>query len=247
MSRETRLLIDGAGWEERLALIPIERFTREMEKALAGYNPVRFFSMMLEAGIGACYLPELFNMPKIPAGPLEHHPEGDLFSHSCQVLERVACRTDDPIARFCAFFHDLGKLATAPALYPKHHGHDEAGFDMAALFCDRLKLPGSWKKALAWTNRLHNNANKWEELRDSTRIRMAEQAIKGGISEILALVSAADRPRPAAMPGWETALKAARMSTEELGIPPLQLEMMAPENRGAFILQKRIEALRKRG
>lgn len=245
MSSTAEKLVAGENWEEQLSITPIERFAREMQKALAGAEPVQFFRRMHELEIGTGYLPELFRMDRIPAGPVEHHPEGDLFTHACQVLERTAAMTADPLARFCALFHDLGKLATDPALYPKHHGHDEAGFTLAPGFCDRLKLPTAWKRALAWTNRLHNSANKWEELRDSTKIRMAELAIKGGIEEILPLVSAADRPRSPVMPGWETALKVARMTVEELGVAPLQLEMMSPEKRGEFILQKRIEALRK--
>ena len=245
MATETESLIMGRDWEETLKAIPVERFMREMLKALETREPGGFFRKMLELNVGRNFLPEIFKMAVIPAGPIEHHPEGDLFIHSCQVVERISMTTCDPLARFCAFFHDLGKLATDPALYPKHHGHDEAGFGMAHVFCDRLKLPASWKRALAWTNRLHNNANKWEELRDSTKIRMAEQAVKVGIAEILPLVSAADRPRSPAMPDWEATLRAVRMTTEELGIAPLQLEMMDPGKKTALILQKRVEQLRK--
>lgn len=244
MTPGTEKLIRSKRWNERLEVIPTERFTREMQKALRGAEPARFFRQMLNLNVGKCYLPELFRMPQIPAGPVEHHPEGDLFTHSCQVLERVAAITAEPLARFCAFFHDLGKLSTDPALYPKHHGHDDAGFDTAPGFCDRLKLPTEWKRALAWVNRLHGNVNKWEQLRDSTKIRMAEQAIKAGIAEILPLVAVADKPGNQMSDGWNRALQIAAMTTGELGIDPLQLEMMKPETRGEFILQKRIEAFR---
>ena len=244
MTRDTEMLITSTCWDARLKTIPMERFSREMQKALAGVEPVRFFSRMLEMQVGESYLPEISRMVSIPAGPVEFHPEGDLFTHSCQVLERVSMMTSDPLARFCAFFHDLGKLATKPALFPKHHGHDEAGFDMASRFCDRLKLPLSWKKGLAWTNRMHGNANRWDELRDSTRIRMAEQAIKAGIAGILPLVAAADKPGGEVNKGWDVAVSVAKTSSDELGIATLQLEMMAPEARGSFILQKRVEMLR---
>jgi tRNA nucleotidyltransferase (CCA-adding enzyme) len=245
MTRTTENLIHSYSWDNRLEEIPVERFTREMQKAMAGTCPVRFFTRMLELHVGAGYLPELFRIPAIPAGPLQHHPEGDLFSHCCQVLERMSLLSTDPLARFCAFFHDLGKLATNSDHYPKHHGHNEAGIEIARQFCDRLKLPATWKRALAWTNGLHGHANRWEELRDATKIRMAEQAVKAGIVEILPLVSAADKPRSHVMPGWETAIRVAGMNAEELGIAPLQLEMMKPENRGAFILQKQVEVYRK--
>ncbi len=88
---------------------------------------------MLHHRIGEYYLPELFSMPNIPAGPLQYHPEGDLFTHSMQVMQRVAAKSPDPLARFCGFFHDLGKLSTDPTLYPKHHGHDNG----RAGYCSR--------------------------------------------------------------------------------------------------------------
>ena len=62
---------------------------QEMIKALALPKPEQFFELMLEYNIGAAFLPELFRMPDIPAGPLEHHPEGDLFTHAAHVLQRV--------------------------------------------------------------------------------------------------------------------------------------------------------------
>jgi tRNA nucleotidyltransferase (CCA-adding enzyme) len=244
MMRDTEKLIRTELWDEKLGAIPVERFSREMQKALAGKDPLRLFRRMLELKVGTNYLPEIFRMATIPAGPIEHHPEGDLFTHSCQVLERVSTMTSDPLARFCAFFHDLGKLATEPSLHPKHHGHDDIGFKMAPEFCERLKLPTSWKNALACTNKLHGIANRWDELRDATKIRVAQQAIKAGIVETLPMVSVADKPGNQMLTGWDSAIRIAKMTTEELGIAPIQLEMIAKKNRGDFILQKRVEMLR---
>ena len=245
MTAETEELIRQQDWASRFSTMPIERFRDEMLKALAGTTPERFFELMIGFSAGAEFLPELFRIPAIPAGPLEHHPEGDLLTHSVQVLQRVAVITDDPLARFCAFFHDLGKLDTDPALYPKHHGHDTAGFKMAESFCNRLCLPTRYRKALAWISRLHGSANKWDELRDSTKIQMAEQAIKAGIVEILPLVSAADKPGNMPMSGWDKAVKIAEMNTRELDIDQDKLESMPIENRPSFILQKRVVAFRR--
>ncbi len=194
ISPDAEALIRCRGWEEDLARMPVERFSREMLKALQGDCPARFFQLMIETQVGAGLLPELFRMPQIPAGPLQHHPEGDLFTHSMQVLERVSAASDSPLARFCAVFHDIGKLSTDPQNYPKHHGHDEAGFKTAEEFCRRLALPADYGRALAWTSRLHGNANRLAELRPSTRIRIASQAARGGIAELLPLISAADKP-----------------------------------------------------
>jgi tRNA nucleotidyltransferase (CCA-adding enzyme) len=244
MSSETATLIMNQAWPDSLSCMPVERFSNEMLKALAGNIPERFFQRMIECGIGREFLPEIFLMPAIPAGPLEHHPEGELFTHSVQVLQRVAAVTNEPMARFCAFFHDLGKLTTDPALYPKHHGHDDAGFEMAVEFCNRLCLPSTYRKALASVCRLHGKANKWEELRDSTKVKMAEQAIKAGIVDILPLVSAGDKPGGVPMVDWDDAVRVVGMNTRELGIDQDKLEAMPIENRASYILQKRVDVLR---
>jgi tRNA nucleotidyltransferase (CCA-adding enzyme) len=245
MTPETEEFIRRDNWSQKLQAIPVERLSREMMKALGSREPGRFFQQMLAFGVGRDWLPELFRIPQIPAGPPEHHPEGDLFTHSMQVLERAVDMTDDPLARFCAFFHDIGKLATDPTTYPKHHGHDEAGFRLAVDFCTRLCLPATHRKALSWTSLLHTRMNTWDELRDSTKIRTAEQAVKAGISSILPVVAMADKPGSMAPRGWEQALEVAAMSTAEVGIDVERLSAMPTENRSSFILQKRVEMLRR--
>jgi tRNA nucleotidyltransferase (CCA-adding enzyme) len=237
-------LIREREWSDELARVPMERFSREMLKSCAGSRPERFFLAMLEFSVGAEYLPELFRMPCIPAGPLEHHPEGDLLTHSIQVLQRVAGRCDDPLARFCAFFHDIGKLATDPARYPRHHSHDRAGADLARDLCTRLRLSARYRTALAGISRLHMTFNRWDELRDGTRVKTAEQAVKGGIAEILPLVSVADKAESEEPAGWLRAVGVVRMTTAELGLDQRRLETMLPAIRADLILQKRIEKFR---
>lgn len=242
---ETIQRISEAGWEERFATIPVERFSRELIKALEKPDPACFFTSMVSQQVGRAYLPELFRMQDVPAGPLQYHPEGDLLTHSLQVMQRVVARTDDPLARFCGLFHDLGKLSTDPALYPKHHGHDEAGFEPARQLCTRLRLPAAWQKALAWSCRLHTKANNWDELRSSTQIRLALNATKSGITEILPLVSAADKPDGSGMAGWETVLQVLAMTTEQLGIDQESFEQMPVHHRANHILHFRIGRLRQ--
>ena len=244
MVPETAQLIQQQDWSAQLACLPVERFSREMIKALAANRAERFFELMIQYRLGTDWLPELFRMPDIPAGPLQHHPEGDLLTHCLQVLQRVAAVTPDPLTRFCAFFHDIGKLSTDPALYPKHHGHDEAGFKLALNLCKQLCLPAEWGRALAWTSRLHGKLNRWPELRDATRLRIADQAHKAGISRILPVVSAADKPGNSTPEQWFQVLEVATMNSAQLGIGRDQLEAMQVQHRPDFILQQRIRLLR---
>lgn len=244
MTPECELLLRERDWNRELSYIPVERFSREMLKALEKQEPERFFQCMLEMESGQGYLPELFRMPQIPAGPPIHHPEGDLFTHSIQVLQRVSASSCDPLTRFCALFHDIGKLATSPALYPKHHGHDQAGFEMVVEFCRRLRLPSNYGKALSWVSRLHGTFNLWDQLRDSTKLRVADLAIKAGITDILPLVAAADKAGGSEPGEWRDMLRIAGMSSADLGINQQELERLQPSKRTDHILQKRVETFR---
>jgi tRNA nucleotidyltransferase (CCA-adding enzyme) len=233
-------------WKEDFQQVPVERFSQEMLKALGKNDPCRFFQRMLHFRVGEQYLPEIFRMPSVPAGPLEHHPEGDLFTHAMQALERMAAQSPEPKARFCALFHDLGKLATPEDLYPRHHGHEDAGARAAEEFCKRLRLPLTLQRALQATCRLHGNGNRWIELRESTKIRVALGAIKGGIASILPLVVASDSG--GGMPGWEETLIVASMNARDLGIDPslFQNPEFPPEKCQQLIMQRRVEELRRR-
>ena len=240
---EAQAAITERYWSDDMCLVPVERFSREMLKALTKSDPCRFFRLMLQFHIGRGCLPEIFRMPDVPAGPLQHHPEGDLFSHSLQVLERMARRSTDAKARFCALFHDLGKLSTPKDQYPKHHGHDAAGASAAAAFAKRLRLSAEWQRALQAASRLHTTANRWQELRDATRIRLALDAMKGGIAPFLPLLVAADCG--GAVPGWEQTLRVASLNAAQLGIDPAIFLNAEPEKCQQIIMQQRVRELAK--
>lgn len=246
LTEESTTLIARQDWSARLAALPAERFSRELLRALAAANPVRFFERMLQFGIGQHWLPELFRMPQVSAGPLEHHPEGDLLSHSLQVLQRATYQTPDPLTRFCALFHDLGKLQTPPDLYPHHHGHDQAGASLAVELCNRLRLPARYRRALAGVNRLHTTMGLWDTLRDSTRLRLAQQANKAGISTILPLVSQADKPnRAVTLQHWQRYCAISSHSATQLGISPEQIAALQSLALRNLILDRQVQIVRQ--
>jgi tRNA nucleotidyltransferase (CCA-adding enzyme) len=245
IAKESEALVSHQDWTQALIALPVERFSRELLKALATFNPVRFFERMLQFRLGQHWLPELFRMPQVPAGPPGHHPEGDLLSHSLLVLQRAADQTPDPLSRFCAFFHDLGKLQTAPDQYPRHHGHDQAGGALAVELCNRLRLPASYRRALAGVNRLHTTIGLWDTLRWATRLRLAQQAQKAGVADLLPLVAQADKPDAAPSAGqWQLCLEITGLTTAELGINQQQLRTLHPQALRDLILDRRIQVLR---
>lgn len=243
---DTIRMIGERPWGRSKADIPIQRFSCEMIEALGKPEPQRFFRCMIKMNIGSELLPELFRMQHIPAGPPDKHPEGDLLSHSLQVMQHMVSKSLDPLARFCAMFHDLGKLETDPALYPKHYDHHHAGQQVAGKFCDRLGLPTSWKIALMGVCRLHTTTNNWHLLRDATKLRLAEQATKLGINVILPLVSAADKSDDKVIEGWNEAVRTIKMDPSDLGVDLSKLAAMTPENSADYILQKRVAHMRRK-
>jgi tRNA nucleotidyltransferase (CCA-adding enzyme) len=253
MTPETVALIRERDWSSSLDEVPIERFSQEMLKSMVKRDPACFFLRMLSFDVGRSYLPELFQMVRIPAGPPEHHPEGDLLVHSIQVLQRVADRTPDLATRFYAMFHDLGKLATDPGDHPRHHGHEEAGYVMARDFCNRLRLSATLRKGLMWTSRLHGKVSRWNELRDSTRLEIVGQSVRAGIGDSLLQVAMADYPEGVSPADWHLARKVLAMNVAELGIIS-EGACLLSENAGlhqkqvvnwpSLMRQKRVDMLR---
>jgi tRNA nucleotidyltransferase (CCA-adding enzyme) len=237
--------INSGKWEENLTEIPVERFSHEMLKALAGVFPWIFFACMLKYGVGRCYLPELFRMQEIPAGPTAYHGTDTVFSHSLHSLQRMSAMSTDIVARMSAFFHDLGKLSTAPEFLPRHIGHDMAGAEMARQLAVRLRLTARQRNALAASSKLHMKGGRWSELRDVTRLKLAEEACKSGIADFFPQLVAADRAIAAELPGWNEMLRAASFSSAELGIDTATLESMSDRSRSLLITQMRLKQFRQ--
>ncbi|HEY5974116.1 MAG TPA: tRNA nucleotidyltransferase [Geobacteraceae bacterium] len=232
-------LIGERDWESSLVGIPAERFSNELLKALAGPAPADFFRLMVRFNVGHTFLPELFRLAEVPAGPLRYHPEGDLLTHALQVLERFAAAEGDAAARFCAFTHDFGKLATPVDQYPRHIGHEEAGPALVHDLCDRLRLPAALRTAAMAISRLHHVANHWPELRPGTRLRLASDALKGRVAEFLPQMVAADKGAPR-MDGWEGVCRIAGLSATELGLDQAAMDTVPPDKRAELLWQRRV-------
>ena len=238
-------MIGSGSWDEALAKIPVERFSREMIKALGGISPELFFSCMLKFGVGRCYLPELFMMQDIPAGPPAYHGDATLLSHSLATLQRMAVMSGDTIARLAAFFHDLGKLSTPSELLPRHIGHDMAGVEMARQLAIRLRLSSLQRNALMAASRLHMTGARWVQLRDATKLKLVERARKAGIAAFFPQLVAADHGNEHELAGWETMLQVVSYPATSLGLDAAQLESMNAPDRSALISRMRLQIYRQ--
>lgn len=134
------------------ALTP-ERVALELTKALAEPHPSDFVRFLHQVGALARVLPELdlFGIPQPP----EHHPEVDTGEHLCLVLDQVVGLSDDPLVRWGALVHDVGKKLTPPESWPQHIGHETAGAPVARELARRLALSKDHEELGALVSELH--------------------------------------------------------------------------------------------
>jgi tRNA nucleotidyltransferase (CCA-adding enzyme) len=131
-----------------LSDLPNERIWGEMEKLLVrAERPAIGFECLRDLGAIDQLFPEIKALIDVPQDP-EWHPEGDVFVHTCLVVDRARELIDDlPYAKqvtvmLAALAHDFGKPATTEFIdgRMRSRGHEEAGVGPTLSFLDRLNL-----------------------------------------------------------------------------------------------------------
>jgi poly(A) polymerase len=119
-----------------LGRITAERVAAELDKLLAGADPIAGVDLMVQTGLGAVVLPEIGDMRMAID---EHHQHKDVYQHSLTVL-RQAIDLEDPreapdlVLRWAALLHDIGKPATRrhePDGGVSFHHHEVVGAKMS--------------------------------------------------------------------------------------------------------------------
>ena len=128
--------------------LPAERVWGEIEKLLlAARKPSIGFALALELGVVNALFPGLEALVGCQQEP-EWHPEGDVWVHTLQVIDRARERIDDlerPQAitvMLGALCHDLGKPATTAFIDGRIRSpfHEEAGVKPAHDLLDTLNV-----------------------------------------------------------------------------------------------------------
>ncbi|WP_026611221.1 multifunctional CCA addition/repair protein [Methylocaldum szegediense] len=148
------------------ALVP-ERVWAELARALCEPTPRAFFEVLRECGALARLFPEIDRLFGVPQPP-EHHPEVDTGIHTLLVLDQAVRLSPDPVVRFAALTHDLGKGLTPQDLWPRHFGHEKAGLAALESLCERLKVPNAYRKLAEKVMRYHGHCHRALELRPAT-------------------------------------------------------------------------------
>ena len=151
-----------------------ERVWQETQRALELPAPARFFEVLRGADALPKIFPELHALFGVPQ-PERWHPEIDSGVHTLMVLEQAAKLSDDPVVRFAALTHDLGKGTTPPEEWPRHIAHEQRGVALIEALCDRLRIPNSYRELAAIVSRYHLEAHRVEELRTGTLLDLLER------------------------------------------------------------------------
>lgn len=151
-----------------------ERVWQEISRGLMEKKPSRMFEILRECGALQRLMPELDRLWGVPQ-PERYHPEIDTGVHVMLVVDYAAEQGYPLAVRFAALMHDLGKGATDPAIWPRHHGHEERGIDLVKQLCERLRVPTDCRDLAVMTARDHGNVGRSMEMRPATLQDMLER------------------------------------------------------------------------
>lgn len=175
LAEETRLLMYKMVKNGELNYLIAERVWQEWQRSLGERNPEIFITTLRACGALAIIMPEIERLFGVP-NPPQHHPEIDSGVHSLMALVRAAQLSKDPLVRFAALVHDLGKGATPMHEWPKHREHEERGAAIIEQLCARLRIPADYRKLSVQVSRLHLLIHRIRELKAATIVRVLEKA-----------------------------------------------------------------------
>ncbi len=119
-----------------------ERIQAELLKILESDYPYDGIMFLKSSGLLKFIIPELLEGIDVSQVRPGRHHTTDVFTHN--LLSLKYCPSKDPIVKFAALLHDVGK----PKVMSKDednlvifHNHEVAGAKIAGEICDRLKFP----------------------------------------------------------------------------------------------------------
>lgn len=175
LANETRSLMYAMVKRGELSHLVPERVWQEMQRSLEEKNPEQFISTLRSCDALRVILPEIDALFGVP-NPVQYHQEIDSGIHSLMVLQSAVALSSDPIIRFAALVHDLGKALTPPQEWPKHYSHEERGVDVIESLCSRLKIPNDYRVLATLVSRYHLTIHRLFELRANTVVKVLERA-----------------------------------------------------------------------
>lgn len=154
---ETLELMRGMTLAGELEHLVPERVWQEIHTALGTRTPQVFFKVLRECGALKVILPEVDRLFGV-IQPKKYHPEVDTGVHTLMVLEQATLLSPEPVVRFAALVHDLGKaLSPHP---PLHTGHEVAGAEQIEKLAARLRVPNEFSELGVLVSRYHTRCHR---------------------------------------------------------------------------------------
>lgn len=175
--------------KDELAKEPTERIFDELETALKTDKPSIFFRSLERADLLEVTFPEVAQL-RGKIQPAAHHPEGDSYEHTLQILDDVAKINPKPIVRFAAMAHDFGKGTTPPELLPHHYEHEKRGLEVLEQMNTRMTLPNDWKKVAAFVIKEHMRAARFNKAGKIVDLLLGVYGLKISVKDFCDIISA---------------------------------------------------------
>lgn len=148
-----------------------ERIRDEIIKISTQKNPGNGLKLLAEAGLLKHTIPDIEKMIGVEQPP-EFHPEGDVFIHTCMVLDKLHETTGgdySPELAIGALLHDVGKPPTFEKLDRiRFNGHDRVGAEMAEKICKELRFSNKQIQLISDLIRDHLKFKDVTKMREST-------------------------------------------------------------------------------
>ncbi len=151
-----------------------ERVWKETYRAIGETSPEVYFETLKSCNALKDWFAELDALWGIP-NPPQWHPEIDTGIHTMMVLKQSALLSDDPVTRFAALCHDLGKSESPKETLPGHPGHEKRGVPLVGKLCKRLKAPNEYTQLAKIASEFHLHMHRINELKATTIVKMLEK------------------------------------------------------------------------
>jgi poly(A) polymerase len=150
--------------------VSVERIQQEVSRILLeAIHPGDALRLMLDLGLLQQFLPEVADLVGIEQ-PEEFHPEGDVFEHTVQMLNRMEER--NRVLAWSVLLHDIGKKPTAELTTEpdgskrwRFNQHAPIGAKMAKDILQRLKFPNREIDAIVHCVKNHMNFMNVQKMR----------------------------------------------------------------------------------
>lgn len=149
--------------------ITSERVWLETEKALSEKQPSSYFNWLRWWYV----FPEIYDMSEVDQ-PLQHHPEGDVYTHVMMCVDYAAKEYRDSEIVFACLMHDLGKVV-AYNQQGNLNGHESFGVSVVIEFCKKYKVPNVYRDLALITCEYHTHCHKAFEMNPNKIMKLFEK------------------------------------------------------------------------